>query len=124
MTMQIGEKLKTLRKDSAADPDLAKRLAKAGKDAIIAGMLKPNGDTTEQWTKLMEFVTDDPKELERLCGQDPAFLESDWGPYCLAYIAGDATCTSETPGSTGTRRTMMFLDEVADRNLLEILDME
>lgn len=124
MTMQIGDKLKTLREEAAADPDLARRLGIAGKNAIIAGMLDSKGNTTTQWTKLMEFITDEPKELERLCGQDPVFLGSDWGPYCLAYIAGDATCTVETPGSTGTRRTMEHLDAVAGRNLLGILDME
>lgn len=124
MTMEIGNKLKILRKNSAADPDLATRLAKAGRDAILAGMLMPDGKPTDQWKALMEFVTDKPTELARLCGQDPVFNASEWGRFCLAYIAGDSTCTSETPGVTGTRRTMVFLDEVADRRLLEVLDME
>ena len=123
MTMRIGEKIDDLTARAKKDADLALRIAEAGRDAVLAGMQTPDGEVTPQWERLMKFITDDPRELERLCGKDTVFNDSQWGLYCLAYIAGDSDCTSETPGATGMKRTMT-LPQLADRDLLGTLDRE
>ena len=54
----------------------------------------------------MSKFTNTPEELNRLCGMEPEFNSSRWGMACIAYIAGNSTCTSETATATGTVRAM------------------
>lgn len=125
--------------DNGIDPDtvLANTIAQDGLEAIFAGLGPFDEATgvfptvTEEWTKLMKhFAAEDSDELKRLCGQDRDFNRTEWGRHCLAYIAGDSDCTSETTMRGGTKRSMLLVDQVADelgkprRRMLEILDAE
>ena len=82
--------------------DLAERISDAGVQAILAGMKNSEGEVTKEWKELMEFFANNDKELERLCGQEQKFNESPYGLKCLAYIAGNSTCTVRTATMTGT----------------------
>jgi hypothetical protein len=79
-------------------------LTKKAINAIVAGM-RDNGQVTDEWKALMEiYAVDDQTQLDRLCGKDPVFMAGDWARECLAYIAGNSTCGSDTATMTGTER--------------------
>ncbi len=107
--MNIKGKIRFQRNEILKDPDgaggkLADEIAKAGKDAILAGMLKDDGSVTPEWENMMKYFKNDQKELDRLCGQEQGFNNSRWGLMCLAYIAGNSLCTITTTNTTGTER--------------------
>ena len=115
--MKINEKIAKVRSECMADPNEGKNLADLAFAALDAGM----GSTA--WRKLMSRFTDDQDELRRLNGLDEEFNEKQWGKFCLAYMLGDSTCTSETAMETGTHRTMS-LPALADRKMKDLLDAE
>lgn len=130
MTMKIGEKIDKVRLEiiNGTTPSMAEDLARAGVKAIFAGIGEWDAagevvvNVSPEWTDLMKlFVPDDAKELARLCGQDKDFNESDWGLACLAYIAGDSTCTAPTAWTTGGKRSMIMHP---DRDMIKNLDAE
>lgn len=143
MTLQIGNKIDEVIQRILGDPandiepdiTLANDIARDGLEAIFAG-LGPfeNGvftTVTEEWKGLMRhFAAENSRELVRLCGQDRDFNRAEWGRHCLAYIAGDSVCTSETTMETGVKRSMLLVDQIANqlgkppRRMLEILDAE
>lgn len=124
--MNIGKKIQEVRRKivMGLEPTLANDIARDGRAAIFAGIGTFNGDgvvtsVTPEWTKLMTHFKNNDDELKRLCGQEKQFNQADWGLECLAYIAGDSTCTSDTTYGTGTKRSMLLHP---DRKMLEILD--
>jgi hypothetical protein len=125
MPLQIGEKLDIARQRVLdGDEAFAEKVAQNALAAMFAGMgrFDRNGvivEGTIEWETLMLNFTDEPQELARLCGKERLFNGSDYGLACIAYIAGDAPCTSHTGDTTGTKRTMMLQTE---RNMLENLD--
>jgi hypothetical protein len=139
MTLRIGANIEDVIKHILGDPGngippdpiLAGDIARDGLKAIFSGTGPwENGvvtAVTEEWKTLMlHFAPENSRELERLCGQDRDFNGSEWGKHCLAYIAGDSGCTSETTMATGTKRSMLLVDQFANppRRMLEILDAE
>ncbi|MGC2238542.1 MAG: hypothetical protein WA584_20475 [Pyrinomonadaceae bacterium] len=112
------------------DETLAKEISDAALDAVLAGIGKfdQNGvviQVTPQWEKFMRYFAGNEQELARLCGKEKAFNDSEWGLHCLAYMAGDSDCTSETQSTTGAKRTMTLMEELApSRRMLETLDAE
>jgi hypothetical protein len=71
------------------DQTESERIRKEAVDAIMQGRGKP------AWIKYMEnFATGD--QLDRLIGQDPAFLESKYGETILAYVVAAGPCTLNT----------------------------
>lgn len=125
--MHIGDKIDEVRQRIIdGDQTLANIISRAGLKAIFTGIgqFDHNGVVTNptfEWKDLMRNFANDQKELDRLCGKEAFFNRSDWGLACLAYIAGDSTCTSDTTATTGTKRSMLAHE---DRQMLENLDAE
>jgi hypothetical protein len=131
MALHIGEKIEAVSRrirgdepGTQPDPDFAFELAEAAIAAMSAGMGNAAGEVPSKWETLMRIFTNDQTELDRLCGRDQVFMNSQWGKFCLAYIAGDSVCTSETTMRGGTKRSMLLVDQLANppRRMLEILD--
>ena len=125
--MRIKEKIDLVSQEIVqnGNTELARRIAFDGLDSIIAGMRTGTGETTPEWRRLMSHFTDDADELKRLCGEDPRFNDTEWGLFCLAYIAGDSTCTSDTTMRGGTLRSIRMHDELAGNNdLKDTLDVD
>ena len=113
--------------------DLGMKIGNAAILAITSGMKSGIPGHPSDWEKLMDFFANPVKgspayveEMDRLCGRDTDFLNVTYGKYCLAYIAGDSTCGSDTTGTTGTLRTILMHDKKAGRpemqNLLDATD--
>jgi hypothetical protein len=124
--MKLNEKLEAVRLQiKNGDNALADKIGMDAVNAIFTGMRDANGDVTPAWETLMRNFTTDQKELDRLCGKDDAFNNSKWGAFCLAYIAGDATCTADTAFTTGARRSIITRDLIAgNREFQDTLDAE
>lgn len=99
----IIENIRRVRQRAASDPIFAGDLRRLAVDAIRFGM-EDNGSVTTSWGDLMTHYKSNEVQLRRLCGQEPAFVQSDWGLACLAYIAGNSTCGIDTATMTGTER--------------------
>lgn len=109
--MEINKKIEAVRMEiKNGNKALGEKIGDDGLKALITGMRDANGKTTPEWEALMSNFTDDQKELDRLCGREEAFNKSRWGLFCLAYIAGDSTCTSDTAMTTGARRSIVLRD--------------
>lgn len=128
MAMRIGQNIENVRREIKKNGNVmrANRIARDGIAAIFAGIGKFNEEgvvteATAEWKRLMSHFATTQEELDRLCGKEKNFNASDWGMVCLAYIAGDSTCTSTTTDTTGTRRSMLV---DPDRRMLENLDAE
>lgn len=127
MPLEIIKKIDDLRlKIIQEEPSLATDLAIAGTKAILAGIGKWNEERTmviegtKEWHALMSMITKDSRELDRLCGKDEKFNQNEeWAYECLAYIAGDATCTAPTSWTTGTKRSMIMHPE---RKMDKVID--
>jgi len=118
--MKIMKKIEEVRQKVISGDIDPNDLAKDGIEAIFAGMQRPLGTATPEWEKLMRHFVNDDKELDRLCGKEPSFNGSRWGLACIAYIAGNSVCTSETATVTGTSRSMsleMIKNLDAEENL-------
>lgn len=115
MALKIGEKIDNVRNEIQSGLRSGSALATLGIEAIFKGMDDP------AWELLMREFTDDKTELDRLCGRDDWFMAQPWGQHCLAYIAGDSTCTSETALRTGTKRSMR---EDPTRGMEQLIDKE
>jgi len=112
--MKINEKMEAVRlRIKNGDTELADKIGGDAVKAIFKGMRDASGGVTPEWIALMSNYTDDQAELDRLCGKDQAFNNSKWGSVCLAYIAGDSTCTSDTAYMTGGRRSIITRDLIA-----------
>src|SRR6185369_2874958 len=120
MVLRIVENLERVRQDieNGTGPISAADLAKLAIDAIFKGIGTFDGDVVinvnPKWKELMKVYTpvEGSNELKRLCGEDLTFMRTTWGRHCLAYIAGDSTCTSETAKKGGTKRSMLLVDEI------------
>ena len=115
MAMGIGQNIEDVRQQIIAGTVSGRTVAEEAKAAMFAGL------GSIEWETFMGRFADNDDELNRLCGRDEAFNKRDWGLFCLAYIVGDGTCTSETANTTGTKRSMT-LPELAGRDLLGLLD--
>ena len=111
--MKITSNIEKVRQEIIAGTTTGVEVAEDAMEAIF------NGLGSDEWEKLMKRYASDDKELERLCGREDAFNQTQWGKFCLVYIAGDSTCTSETALTTGTLRTMTIVPE---REMLKVLD--
>ena len=109
----------------AGDSALASEISLDAVNAIFTGMRGSNGDVTPEWKKLMSHYANNTTELDRLCGKDKTFNNSKWGPFCLAYIAGDATCGEETATTTGTGRSITLHDQINENHeMVDCVDAE
>ncbi|MFM9903646.1 MAG: hypothetical protein ACKVQJ_03635 [Pyrinomonadaceae bacterium] len=104
--MDIVNKIEILRQKVKGGQIDAEDLAAWAIDAMRSGMQRPVGVETPQWRLLMSKISTDADELDRLCGKEDRFNQSRWGLASVAYIAGNALCTSETVTATGTIRAM------------------
>jgi hypothetical protein len=99
--MKIMQKIEDVRQQILdGDTTLAEDLATQGIEAIFEGIKSP------KWEALMGNFANNQNELDRLCGRDQVFNKSRWGLACLAYIAGNSTCTATTATDGGTARGM------------------
>jgi hypothetical protein len=111
--MQIVANIEKIRNEIMAGSRSGTDVARMALRAISDGM------GSKAWEELMGLYASNSEELNRLCGREPNFNQTQWGMFCLAYIAGDSTCTSETAMETGTLRSMNI---VPDREMKELLD--
>jgi hypothetical protein len=128
MALRIGERIEDIRREiEKGNSSLADELARLGVKAMFAGIGTFDEETrvytniTPEWIELMENFAHNQTELDRLCGKDREFNDSEWGKVCLAYICGDSTCTAPTARKGGTSRSMK---EEPLRRMLETLDAE
>lgn len=111
--MNIVKNITDVRDDITAGRTSGVEVANEAVQAISDGL------GSDAWEKLMNRYAKTPQELDRLCGREQKFNDTQWGKFCLVYIAGDSTCTSETAQMTGTGRSMTLVPE---REMLKILD--
>jgi hypothetical protein len=104
--MNITGKIDEVRKKIISGDIDADTLAAQGMKAMFTGMQRPLGTPTHDWVELMRNFANNSTELDRLCGKDSEFNGSRWGMACLAYIAGNSTCTADTAKAGGTVRSM------------------
>ncbi len=117
--MRIVEKVIEYNRYLLSQPDDVRKqllddLAKKGRKAIFEGL------KSKDWCEFMDKFADTKEQLDRLTGKDKAFNETMWGMQCLAYMASNSTCTSDTITGTGTLRNMPIDMVLAlDRDLPE-----
>lgn len=90
--MKIMKKIKAHRDlmsapNGAAEAD---RLQKESVDAVIKGM------GSSEWEKYMKNFHSNSAQLQRLLGDDQAFMNSDWGRTILAYVVSAGNCGGGT----------------------------
>lgn len=140
MALRIRENLERVRRDieNGTGPVSGAELADLAIQAMFEGIGTFDGDVVidvnDAWKDLMKVYApvEGSNELRRLCGEDLRFNRTTWGRHCLAYVAGDSTCTIETAGRGGTQRSMILVDQILGeqeppqppRRMLELLDAE
>jgi hypothetical protein len=70
----------------------------------------------------MQTYVSNQKQLERLCGEDSAFLAEKSNKRSLAYIVGNSICTIETRMEEETLGTLNYLTPEMIKALDEGLD--
>lgn len=117
--MKIVEKIASisgnLRTNPSSGEDTAKEIQREATLAI------QNGMKSSEWETYMKRFATNSKQLQRLTGKDEAFMNEEWGPVSLAYIAGNGLCTM-----TSFANTTLNMDEDMkagiDRDLPSDLD--
>jgi hypothetical protein len=94
--MKIMDKVDEIHKKvKGGDTDLGERIQTEGVKAVLYGV------QSRYWQKYMENFHSNPKQLQRLVGEDTEFMNSEYGGVILAYIAGNSTCGTGTTVDTG-----------------------
>lgn len=94
MEDSITKKIQKSHDDIMTDPDGAGK-AEARRLGDLAIKATLDGIKSRAWKVYMEQFTTEPKQLARLLGED-AFIKTEYGEECLAYIVANSTCTIET----------------------------
>ncbi len=95
--MKIMEKINKW-SELVSTPQGAHHAARIQEEAVEAVL---NGLGSKEWDMYMRNFNSNAEQLQRLTGQDAAFMGTTWGPLILAYIAGDALCGGGTTITTG-----------------------
>lgn len=109
MPLRIRQKIRETNKKIMLDKSLGHEIGIQAMKVIFEG----HALGSSEWRTLMEFYADpETPELKRLCGDDTEFMKLDWGRRCIAYIAGDCACGSETITTGGALRSILDRDRV------------
>ncbi len=72
------------------DGALANKIRQESIKALFAGKGK------DDWKAFMRNFHSNPKQLQRLFGDDGTFMADSWGPVILAYLVGSGPCGGGT----------------------------
>lgn len=106
--MKITDKIRTNNQFMIDNQENGEGLARAKQLQGLAIKAMFNGIRSRDWETYMRQIADmdnpdvGPRQLRRLLGEDPDYMDTQWANETLAYLVANATCTSQTFMRGGT----------------------